>query len=165
MVALYVGLISLFIFEPSVMQSELHVITWSIWLMLNFLLLIFASIPLYIRISPVVFSKFSVHASILLENQPVSSWEAWNEIIWSLDCSWIYFKCCSCLFVRFFTRRGWALEFYWFSRWSGCLLNSSGSAIVLRLANWRWSWVRLRADYAPWCCSISVLRDDLTWLN
>ena len=73
MVTLYVGLISLFIFEPSVMQSELHVITWSIWLMLNFLLLIFASIPLYIRISPVVFSRFSVHASILFENQPVSS--------------------------------------------------------------------------------------------
>ena len=62
------------------MQSELHVITWSIWLMLNFLLLIFVSIPLYIRISPVVFIKFNVHASILFENQPTSSCEAWKEI-------------------------------------------------------------------------------------
>ena len=77
------GFMILLIFEPSVKQSELQVMTWSTWVILKRLRLISESIPLYIRICPVCFPSCRVTASTLLENQPAYSIEPLNEIVLS----------------------------------------------------------------------------------
>ena len=120
------------IFDPSVKQSELQVITWSTWLIVNFLLLIKESIPLNIRIWPLYFPSWRVAASTLLENHPACTIEPLKETVVSLPvCIWFFSKfvliLATCSFFILLTDR---YPLWPYTRFSFFLPNSLPSAIV-----------------------------------
>ena len=126
------GLIILLIFEPSVKQSELQVITWSTWLIVNRLLLIKESIPLNIRIWPLYFPSWSVTASTLLENHPACTIDPLKETVVSLPVYiWFFSKfvliLATCSFFILLTDR---YPHWPYTRFSFFLPNSLTSAIV-----------------------------------